>query len=62
MNGAALIASSPSLKIARLYQPQTAALDALVEVLHLLLSDGHDLSNSLPIAPPEPTCFPKPPE
>jgi hypothetical protein len=62
MNDATLSTVSPSLKIARLYQPQTAALDALVEVLQLLLFDGSGASNALPIVPPEPTCFPKPPE
>ena len=37
---------SPSLKIARRYQPQAAALDALVDVLYQLLADSTESPGS----------------
>jgi hypothetical protein len=48
---------APLLKVDRVFQPQAAALDALVDVLHLLLVDGPESPNSPSSAGPEPTCF-----
>src|SRR5256885_913084 len=39
-------ADAPPLKIDRIYQPHTAALDDLVDVLHLLLVDGSEAPHS----------------
>jgi hypothetical protein len=47
--------ASPVLRVGRVYNQQPAALDELIEVLHLLLVDGVE---STPVAPPEPPCFP----
>jgi hypothetical protein len=52
-------ATSPILRIDRQYCPQDVALDALVEVLHLLLIDAP--KPSLP-AHPRPACFSAAPE
>jgi len=53
---------APLLKVDRVFQPQAAALDALVDVLHLLLMDGPEYPNSPSSAFPGPTCFPIEPE
>jgi hypothetical protein len=53
---------APSLTIGRLYQPQTAALDDLVDVLHELLTDSQESPNARSSAGPESTCFPSAPE
>jgi hypothetical protein len=53
---------APLLKVVRVFQPQAAALDALAEVLHLLLVEGSESPNSHSPADPEPTCFPAKPE
>jgi hypothetical protein len=52
-------AAPPALKVDRHYRAQPAALDALVEVLHLLLMD--ELESPSP-GRPQPTCFPVEPE
>ena len=51
--------SALGLKIDRVYQPRLDTLDALVDVLYLLLVDEPE--SALPIGL-SPTCFPKPPE
>jgi hypothetical protein len=56
------MSSVPFLRIAKRYQPQPAALDALVDVLHLLLVDGLESHGSPKPARNERTCFPQPPE
>ena len=48
------------LRIDRVFQPQAAALNALVDMLYLLFVDGSELAG-LPTSS-EPTCFPVPPE
>jgi len=53
---------APPLRIVRFFQPHAAALDALVDVLHLLLVDGPASPGSPPSVGNERTCFPRPPE
>ena len=50
------------LRIERLYHPESTALDALVDVLQVLLLDDAELRGALLPAASEPTCFPRPPE
>jgi len=47
------------LKIDRVYQPRADALDALVDVLYLVVVEGQESPSSLRL---EPTCFPRPHE
>jgi hypothetical protein len=47
------------LRIERLFHPESMALDALVDVLHLLLVDD---AESISSTGSEPTCFPVRPE
>jgi hypothetical protein len=52
-----VLSSVPFLKIARRYQPQPVALEALLEVLHLLLVEDQESPGLPSSAGPEPTCF-----
>ena len=57
-----VVSRAPLLSVDRLYQPNTAALDDLADMLHLLLIDGPESHGSAASAGPEPTCFPDEPE
>ena len=54
--------SVAALKIDRLYQPQSTAMEALVDVLLALLVGAQESSNSPLSRVPGTTCFPRPPE
>jgi hypothetical protein len=51
--------SVASLKIERIYQPESTAMEALVDVLLLFLVGAPE---SIDSPQPEPTCFRRPPE
>ena len=51
-----------SLRIERLYRPESTALDALVDVLQILLLDDSELPGSHNSSGVGPTCFPVEPE
>ena len=53
---------TPSLKVARFYHAQPAALDALLDVLHVLLVDDSESQSSPAPSSAGTTCFPRPPE
>jgi hypothetical protein len=50
------------LRIERLYRPESTALDALVDVLQILLLDDSELPGSHNSSGVGPTCFPVEPE
>jgi len=54
--------SAAPLRIERVYHPESTALDALVDVLHVLLLDDSESSDSATSSGVGPTCFPVEPE
>jgi hypothetical protein len=55
-------APPPRLTVDRHFQHRGDALDALADLLYLLLVDDAESSGSHVSAGPKPTCFPRPPE
>lgn len=54
--------AAAQLRIERLYCPESSALDALVDVLQILLLDDSESRESATLSGVGPTCFPVEPE